>query len=377
MAYHKLFSIIFALLLVFQVHGSVAYKPKVCYINAIYSLGDSITDTGNLLHLGLGGSFTPIANFPYGQTIHKATGRCSDGLLIIDYLAEALNLPLINPYLEKDANFDNGVNFAVAGATALESSTLLQKGILAPYTNASLSVQLDWFKTYLNSKCTSKDACEKMLDRALITLGEIGGNDYNYAFFEGKQIDEVKNLVPLVVQKITNTAKELIEIGAKHIVVPGNFPIGCMPSYLSAFGHNTEDFDDFKCLKSFNSFAMIHNEKLQASLAQLRETYPHVQIMYADYFHAFMHLLEKASLHGFEKDSLMKACCGAGGKYNFDATKICGAPGTSVCENPSNHISWDGIHLTQEAYKVMAKTLISPGGFIIPSYGVQGLWKCY
>ena len=71
--------------------------------------------------------------------------------------AEALNLPLINPYLEKDANFDNGVNFAVAGATALESSTLLQNGILMPYTNASLSVQLDWLKTHLNSTCTSKD----------------------------------------------------------------------------------------------------------------------------------------------------------------------------------------------------------------------------
>lgn len=73
----------------------------------------------------------------------------------------------------------------------------------------------------------------------------------------------------------------------------------------------------------------------------------------------------------------MKACCGAGGKYNFDATKICGAPGTSVCENPSNHISWDGIHLTQEAYKIIAKSLISPGGFTFPSYGVQQLWKCY
>ena len=173
------------------------------------------------------------------------------------------------------------------------------------------------------------EACEKMLDRALITLGEIGGNDYNYAFFEGKQIDEVKNLVPLVVQKITDTAKvslffisvhykykqlehkiesficvhddddqELIEIGAKHMVVPGNFPIGCMPSYLSAFGRNTDDFDNLNCLKNFNSFAMIHNEQLQASLAQLREKYPHVQIMYADYFHAFLHLLEKAPLHG-------------------------------------------------------------------------------
>ncbi|KAJ0966317.1 hypothetical protein J5N97_027455 [Dioscorea zingiberensis] len=353
-------------------------KTNGCYINHIYSLGDSITDTGNLLRLGLGGSFTPIASFPYGQTIHKPTGRCSDGLLMIDYLAEALNLPLIKPYLEKDVSFENGANFAVAGATALESWELLQKGILMPYPNASLTVQLDWFMTHLNSTCSSKEACEKRLERSLITLGEIGGNDYNYAFFQGKQIDEVKDLVPLVVQKIVDTAKELIEVGVIHMVVPGNFPIGCMPSYLSAFGAtDSEDaYDELKCLKSFNSFAMLHNEKLQASLAELRDAYPHVQIMYADYFHAFQHLLAKAPLYGFEKDVLMKACCGAGGEHNFDATEMCGAPGTSTCENPSNHISWDGIHLTQEAYKIMAQSLFRPKGFTFPSYGVQELWKC-
>ncbi|KAJ0972796.1 hypothetical protein J5N97_020755 [Dioscorea zingiberensis] len=376
----KLFSIIFVslLLLLFGVHGSAA-KPNGCYINNIYSLGDSIADTGNLLRLGLDGSFNVIASFPYGETIHKPTGRCSNGLLMIDYLATALNLPLVNPYLDKEANFEHGVNFAVAGATALETSFLAQKGILMPYTNASLSVQLDWFKTHLNSTCSSKEACKKQLERTLFTLGEIGGNDYNYAFFEGKQIDEVIALVPLVVQKITDTAKELIEAGVVHMVVPGNFPIGCVPSYLEMFSrmvvNQTDAFDEFNCVKSLNAFAMLHNEQLQASLTELRHAYPNVQIMYADYFHAFLNLLEKASDYGFKKDTLRKACCGAGGEHNFDATKICGSPGTTTCENPSDHISWDGIHLTQEAYKVMAQSLME-GGFTYPTYGVQKLWKC-
>ena len=95
MASHKLFSAIFALLLVFGVHGGVA-NPNGCYINAIYSLGDSLADTGNLLRLGLDGSFNVIASLPYGQTIHKPTGRCSDGLLMIDFLGIASFLFCIN-----------------------------------------------------------------------------------------------------------------------------------------------------------------------------------------------------------------------------------------------------------------------------------------
>ncbi|XP_039133891.1 acetylajmalan esterase-like [Dioscorea cayenensis subsp. rotundata] len=378
MASHKLFSTIIALLLVFGVHGGVA-NPNDCYINAIYSLGDSIADTGNLLHLGVSGSFNVIGSFPYGQTIHKATGRCSDGLLMIDFLANNLNLPLLNPYLDKEANFEHGANFAVAGATALDTSVLAQRGIHMGFTNASLSVQLDWLKTHLNSTCSSKEACQKKLERTLFTLGEIGGNDYNYAFFGAKSIDQLMNLVPLVVQKITDTAKELIEMGAVHIVVPGNFPIGCMPSYLATFGQlvgkNAGAFDELKCLKSLNIFSMFHNERLQASLAELRHVYPDVQIMYADYYHAFLHILENAPLYGFNENSLRSACCGAGGEYNFDATKICGAPGTSTCKNPKDHISWDGIHLTQEAYKVMTQALIN-GGFTYPNYGVNKLWKC-
>jgi hypothetical protein len=55
-------------------------------VAAIYSLGDSITDTGNLVKEAPPDMFETIKHFPYGVTFGRPTGRCSDGLLIIDFL---------------------------------------------------------------------------------------------------------------------------------------------------------------------------------------------------------------------------------------------------------------------------------------------------
>lgn len=35
-------------------------------------------------------------------------------------------------------------------------------------------------------------------------MGEIGGNDYNYPFFEGKSIDEIKELTPFIIKAISS-----------------------------------------------------------------------------------------------------------------------------------------------------------------------------
>lgn len=43
------------------------------------------------------------------------------------------------------------MNFAVAGASALNYSALAMKDIVSLVTNSSLDVQLDWFKSHLNS----------------------------------------------------------------------------------------------------------------------------------------------------------------------------------------------------------------------------------
>ncbi|XP_072962592.1 acetylajmalan esterase-like [Typha angustifolia] len=168
-----------------------------------------MADTGNLLIEGVkNGSFAGVANLPYGETAFgQATGRCSDGLLMIDYIARDLGLPLLNPYLDKQANFDNGVNFAVAGATALDRSFFAQEATLPPFTSSSLGVQFGWFKDYLKTICSSQEDCALVINNALFFVGEIGSNDYIYALVARQTIKEVHQMIPVVVQKIISVAR--------------------------------------------------------------------------------------------------------------------------------------------------------------------------
>jgi hypothetical protein len=65
--------------------SNIVPKLKQCGFDAIYNLGTSISDTGNS---AIDNPSIWQAMFPYGKTINEATGRPSDGLLIIDYIGE-------------------------------------------------------------------------------------------------------------------------------------------------------------------------------------------------------------------------------------------------------------------------------------------------
>ena len=68
---------------------SVETRP--CF-TAIYSFGDSLTDTGNAL-ASSPLIFSQIGSSPYGETyFHKPTGRCSNGRLVIDFLGKQHSL---------------------------------------------------------------------------------------------------------------------------------------------------------------------------------------------------------------------------------------------------------------------------------------------
>ncbi|KAL3741746.1 hypothetical protein ACJRO7_017247 [Eucalyptus globulus] len=336
---------------------------------AIFNFGDSLSDTGNFLRSGAL-AFPVIGKLPYGETFFRhATGRCSDGRLIVDFIAEAFGLPHLPPYLAvaKGPHVRTGVNFAVAGATALDSSFFYAKKI-GPlmWTNDSLSVQLRWFKNLKSSLCTTKQQCDEYFNRSLFLVGEIGGNDYNYPSFVGASIKQLHALVPLVVGAITRAVGMLIEEGAVNLVVPGNLPVGCSAVYLTLFHSPDKSAYDpgTGCLKAYNVFAKYHNNYLKQELQNLREQYPHARIMYADYYGAALPIYHTPKHYGFYGGTL-RACCGGGGPFNFNNSARCGHTGSTACRDPSAFANWDGIHLTESAYHHIAKRLIY-GGFTSP-----------
>ncbi|GLT29556.1 hypothetical protein SLA2020_044150 [Shorea laevis] len=350
----------FLILSFFLIRGIAAPSPRK--YEYIFNFGDSLSDTGNFLLSGAL-AFPVIGKLPYGETFFShSTGRCSDGRLVIDFIAEAFSLPFLPPYLAltKGQSFQHGANFAVAGATALNSEFFYEQKIGAIlWTNDSLSVQLGWFRKLKSTLCSTKQDCDEFFKKSLFVVGEIGGNDYNYPFFIGGSIELLNSMVPLVVGEIINTTSALIEEGAVELMVPGNFPIGCSAVYLTLFqSSNKSDYDPHGCLKAYNAFARYHNNQLEKALEMLRKKYPHTKIVYADYYSAALRLLHAPMHHGFYGGTL-RACCGGGGPYNFNTSARCGHTGSVACENPSAYLNWDGIHLTEAAYHYIAMGLIN------------------
>ncbi|KAK9757994.1 hypothetical protein RND81_01G199300 [Saponaria officinalis] len=343
------------LLLLHAAHAALLENPP---FNYMYQFGDSISDTGNLvIEDPVGGGI--FATYPYGESIRHPTGRCSDGLLMVDDFAQSFHMPLLNPYLDKKGNFSHGANFAVAGSTALDTQTLQTMGVISPVTRSSLSVQLDWFKSHLRDTGFNLSESRDRVSDSLILI-ETGGNDFNYALLQRKPMSDVYAMVPRVISAITDTTTELISLGAKRVFIPGNFPIGCLPVYLATFESNDfTRYDRMNCLKDLNSFARFYNDELQRAITDLQAEHPAVRIVYGDYYSALSWLLENAGAVGFDIGRLHSACCGYNvNVYNFDLRNMCGSAGAQVCPNPNQRVSWDGIHMTQRAYSYMAQWLL-------------------
>ncbi|KAH6773634.1 hypothetical protein C2S51_012038 [Perilla frutescens var. frutescens] len=340
-----------------------------CY-ESIVSFGDSLADTGNYPLLCPADSPPRYVRLPYGRTFfHHPTGRCSDGRLVIDFIAQSLGLPLVQPYIaggEGGRSFTEGVNFAVTGATALDYDYYEKIGIINTYTNVSLGTQLDWFKQFL---ATIPDG-RKYLQKSLVLMGEIGGNDYNHPIMQRSSFQVVQSFAPLVIDYIGSIIEELIRLGAETLLVPGNLPIGCLPIYLTEFKSSSsgQDYDpQTGCLTWLNDFAIYHNELLQKELNRIRQLYPHVVLIYADYYNAAMRIYLAPKQFGFSEEEILRACCGSGGPYNYNETAPCAIPPASSCHDPASYANWDGIHFTEAAYRVIAQALLQ-GPYTTPQF---------
>ncbi|KAF6165392.1 hypothetical protein GIB67_018836 [Kingdonia uniflora] len=368
----SLIVLIIAFFAICHVSASAAPAPAPASFKKIYAFGDSFTDTGNTRSESGPNGFMHVSNLPYGMTFFRhPTNRYSDGRLVIDFVAETLSLPYLPPYLNSKADTSHGVNFAIAGSTAINHKFYVRHNITLNLTPQSLQTQLTWFRNFLASRgCQAGKGmpvmpqCKAVMDDALFWVGEIGVNDYAYSFGSSVSPITIQNLG---IKSVSGFVQALLDMGAKYIVVQGVPPTGCLPLTLTLAA--LDDRDGMGCVGTANKQMGIHNSLLQGKLDGLQRQYPHAVISFADYLQAYNTILKNKEKYGFKEP--FKACCGTGGgNYNFDILSSCGSREVSkACVNPSQFVNWDGIHLTEAMYKVLADLFIRQG-FCRPSFAV-------
>ncbi|CAL4920079.1 unnamed protein product [Urochloa decumbens] len=322
----------------------------------VYAFGDSFTDTGNTRSTTGPYSFGYVSSPPYGATFfHRSTNRYSDGRLVVDFLAEELRLPsYLPPYLSA-ASDGVGVNFAVAGATAIEHDFFARNNLSIDITPQSIMTQLAWFDDHLHLKAGSSK--EEVAD-ALFWVGEIGANDYAYTVIARDTIPP-KLVRNMAVQRVTTFVQGLLERGAKYVVVQGLPLTGCLPLAMTLA--RADDRDNVSCVASVNRQSYAHNRRLLAGLHELRRRHPAAVVAYADYYAAHLAVMRSPAAHGFTEP--FRTCCGSGGgAYNFDLFATCGSPEVNTsCAQPARYVNWDGVHMTEAMYKVVAGMFFKGG----------------
>lgn len=334
----------------------------------IYAFGDSFTDTGNTRSASGPSGFGHVSSRPYGSTFfHHPTNRYSDGRLMIDFVTETLSSPYLPPYRGHKGNAPHGINFAVAGSTAINHAFFVKNNLTLDMTPQSIQTQMIWFNKFLESQgckgaVSSSPECKAVFDDALIWVGEIGVNDYAYTVGSSVSSDTIRKLA---ISSVTGFLQTLLKKGVKHVVVQGLPPTGCLP--LAMVLASEDDRDDLGCVKSANNQSYTHNVVYQKTVQDLRKQFPDAVIAYLDYWNAYATVMKNPKKYGFEEPFM--ACCGSGGPpYNFEVFSTCGTSNASACSNPSQYINWDGVHLTEAMYKVLSHMFLS-GTFSHPPFG--------
>ncbi|XP_043704563.1 GDSL esterase/lipase At3g26430-like [Telopea speciosissima] len=335
----------------------LALTPSPCEFPAIFNFGDSNSDTG-----GLSAAFGQ-APPPNGETyFHSPAGRYSDGRLVIDFIAKSFGLPYLNAYLDSvGSNFTHGANFATAGSTIRpQNTTLSQSG----YSPISFNVQFYQFNDFHRRSQVARTKGvvwqelmpkEEDFSRALYTF-DIGQNDLTAGYFLNMSTDQVRAYVPDVLNQFTTIIKYIYGQGGRSFWIHNTGPVGCLPYILDWFLITAAQVDKAGCANPFNEVAQYFNQRLKEAMAQLRKDLPLAAITYVDVYSLKYSLFSQASKHGFEQP--LVACCGHGGKYNYNRHIGCGSKVTmdgkqillgKSCKDPSVRIIWDGVHFTEAA----------------------------
>ncbi|KAL1823899.1 hypothetical protein ACET3Z_010677 [Daucus carota] len=336
------------LLLILGFSKSYAYQEGKVTGSRFFIFGDSTVDAGNNNYI----STTPEnqADYPpYGHNgyFEKPTGRFSEGRIVVDFIAEYAQLPLIPPFLQPSAEYVNGVNFASAGA-----------GIL-PETNQGLVIdlktQLNHFEQVRRSLIEDLGEAEAntVLSEAVYSFS-IGSNDYMGGYLGNpnmQQMHDPEEFVGMVIGNLTQAIQELYAKGGRKFAFLSLSSLGCLP-VLRALNPRKEG----GCFEEATALAMAHNNAFSSVLANLEHLLKDFSYCNSKFSIWLDDRINNPLNHGF-KDGI-NACCGIGpygGIFTCGGTK--NMTEYKLCESPDDYVWWDSFHPTEKLHEQLAQEL--------------------
>ncbi|KAF5751334.1 putative Zinc finger protein [Tripterygium wilfordii] len=334
--------------------------------SALFIFGDSTVDPGNNNYI----KTIPEnqANFkPYGHNgfFEGPTGRFSDGRVIIDYIAEYAELPLIPPFLQPSADYSNGVNFASGGS-----------GVL-PETNFGLVIdlptQLRNFEEVQKSltKKLGEEKAKEVIAEAVYFIS-IGSNDYIVGYLGNPKMQELhvpETYVGMVIGNLTQAVQFLYERGARKFGFLSLSPLGCLPALRAL---NPKGSEDGGCFEAASALAITHNKALKPVLATLEQILKGFKYSDSNFYDWLDDRISSHTKYGFKEG--VNACCGTG---PYGGISSCGGNRKvteyKLCENSDEYIWWDVYHPTDRFHEQIAKALWNgPSSFVGP-YNLEDL----
>ncbi|CAF3489952.1 unnamed protein product [Rotaria sp. Silwood1] len=281
-------------------------KTQQIPFDTIVSFGDSSTDTGNVYNL-------THHTWPIVPPYFK--GRFSNGPVWI----EKIGISNIKNYAYGGATTDNDF---IQGYTASDT-------IPVPGVRQQIEI-------YLNqTNITTVNSI-----RTLYVI-RAGGNDYYF----NKTISPSR-----VVDSILNCVKDLLKIGAKHILIMNQSPTQTMP-----FIQTQEQ------IVYYTSRTIYHNNNLSAGITKLDYNHKQVTLYLFDVYSFILKIINNHENYSLN----IKDHC-----WNVLNGNV-----TILCSNPESYVYIDQYHFTARIHELIGDAvrqfLLTSSGITISSYSIS------
>jgi outer membrane lipase/esterase len=296
--------------------------PGVAFpYDAIYVLGDSLSDQGNLL--AATSILTGGAN-PLPDPNHYFNGRFSNGPVYTDILAHDLGLPL-------GPSIAGGNNFAYGGARTTYNT--VDQGAPAPpgpFPGGPFPPNPELFPWSLNAEVQAFNA-RGVHDPNALYIVFSGSNDI--ADILARSLNP-GTVIPTAVGGVVNAVQAFANAGARTILVMNIPDLGLTPAFNSLGPPATNPA---------SALSRGFNNALQAALGSFPSSLDIIQ---------------------FQVDDLLNAVVADPAHYGLtNVTAPCytgfvvPSPGTTTCPNPGQYLFWDQVHPTAGVQAILAEAV--------------------